>query len=61
MLEMVPRGSRSAVGTDRGYDNRDFVEDCRDMHITQHVAQRRHSAISHGTTDTDCLSECANK
>ncbi len=37
-------------GADRGYDTRDFVWDCRDMHITPHVAQRRHSAIDGRTT-----------
>ena len=41
---------RITVGADRGYDTRDFVWDCRDMHITPHVAQRRHSAIDGRTT-----------
>ena len=45
MLQMVPSSGRITVGADRGYDTRDFVWDCRDMHITPHVAQRRHSAI----------------
>ena len=47
---MVPSSGRITVGADRGYDTRDFVWDCRDMHITPHVAQRRHSAIDGRTT-----------
>ena len=43
-------GGRMTVGADRGCDKRDFVWDCRDMHITPHVAQRRHSAIDGRTT-----------
>ena len=50
MLQMVPSSDRITVGADRGYDTRDFVWDCRDMHITPHVAQRRHSAIDGRTT-----------
>ena len=43
-------GGRITVGANRGYETRDFVWDCRDMHITPHVAQRRHSAIDGRTT-----------
>ena len=50
MLQMAPSSGRITVGADRGYDTRDFVWDCRDMHITPHVAQRRHSAIDGRTT-----------
>ena len=50
MLQMVPSSGRITVGADRGYDTRDFVWDCRDMHITPHVAQRQHSAIDGWTT-----------
>ena len=50
MLQMVPGSGRITVGADRGYDTRDFVWDCWDMHITPHVAQRRHSAIDGRTT-----------
>ena len=50
MLQMVPGSGRITVGADRGHDIRDFVWDCRDMHITLHVAQRRHSAIDGRTT-----------
>ena len=50
MLQIVPGNGRITVGADKGYDTRDFVWDCRDMHITPHVAQRRHSAIDRRTT-----------
>ena len=42
------------VGADKGYDTRDFVEDCREIRVTPHVAQnvapRRRSAIDGRTT-----------
>ena len=50
MLQMAPSRGRITVGADRGYDTRNFVWECRDMHITTHVAQRRHSAIDGRTT-----------
>ena len=37
MLKMVPGNGRITVGSDRGYDTKDSVWDCRDMHITPHV------------------------
>ena len=37
------------VGGDKGYDSKDFIEDCRQLNVTPHVAQnigpRRGSAI----------------
>ena len=53
MLEKAPGGGRITVGADRGYDTRDFVGDCLDMHVTPHVAQRRHSAVDGRTTRHD--------
>lgn len=44
---------RSTLGADRGYDTRDFVENCRKIGVTPHVAQndsRRRSAIDQRTT-----------
>jgi len=44
---------RSTLGADRGYDTRDFVENCRNIGVTPHVAQnssRRRSAIDQRTT-----------
>ncbi|MBX7101738.1 MAG: IS5 family transposase [Myxococcaceae bacterium] len=50
----VPRRQRATVGGDKGFDTRDFVEDCRNIGITPHVAQtsdpRRSSAIDARTT-----------
>jgi transposase len=31
--------NRKTVGGDKGYDTKDFTEDCRDLNITPHVAQ----------------------
>jgi len=38
MLEQIP-GGRITVGTDKGYDTRDFVAECRNMNVTPQVAQ----------------------
>jgi transposase len=51
MLERVAKGSRSrlTVGADKGYDSAAFVERCRQLGVTPHVAQytnsRRRSAV----------------
>lgn len=53
MLAAADRTARSTVGADRGYDTRDFVDDCRALGTTPHVAQhqtRRRSAIDERTT-----------
>lgn len=55
MLSELSPGRRT-VGADRGYDPRDFVEGCRALGVTPHVAQftkgrgRRGSAIDARTT-----------
>ena len=44
---------RTTLGADRGYDTRDFVESCRELGVTPHVAQNttnRSSAIDERTT-----------
>jgi hypothetical protein len=52
--EVVPGTGRITVGGDKGYDTRDFIEDCRQLNITPHVAQNisehRGSAIDDRTT-----------
>ncbi len=53
MLAAADRTARSTVGADRGHDTRDFVDDCRALGTTPHVAQhqtRRRSAIDERTT-----------
>ena len=53
MLAEHHRTPRSTLGADRGYDTHDFVENCRRLAITPHVAQnttRRKSAIDQRTT-----------
>jgi transposase len=39
MLEKIPGGHPVTVGADKGYDTRDFVAECRHLHVTPHVAQ----------------------
>lgn len=56
MLEgSIPGSHRVTVGADKAYDTKDFVEDCRRLKVTPHVAQttdkRRRSAINGRTTN----------
>jgi transposase len=50
----VLKNSRITVAGDKGYDTNDFVEDCRFLGVTPHIAQtsdaRRRSAIDVRTT-----------
>jgi len=39
MLEQVPGDERITVGGDKGFDTAEFVEQCRHMNVTPHVAQ----------------------
>jgi IS5 family transposase len=39
MLEGLPGARRVTVGADKGYDTKDFVAECRHLHVTPHVAQ----------------------
>lgn len=39
MLEQLPGAQRVTVGGDKGYDTKDFVAECRHLHVTPHVAQ----------------------
>ena len=53
MLEALPEGPRVTLGADRGYDTEDFVEECRALDVTPHVAQNttnRSSRIDGRTT-----------
>lgn len=54
MLEQLPGTQRVTVGADKGYDTRGFVEECREMKVTPHVAQNTKrsggSAIDERTT-----------
>ena len=52
--ETLPGTRRITLAGDKGYDTRDFVEQCRSFNVTPHVAQnvsaRRRSAIDGRTT-----------
>ncbi len=54
MLSAQEGDKRITVGADKGYDTKGFVQDCRGMNVTPHVAQnitaRRRSAIDARTT-----------
>lgn len=53
MLAAQPGVSRKSVGADKAYDSADFVQACRKINVTPHVAQnttRRASAIDQRTT-----------
>ncbi len=54
LLEQIPGSRRVTVGADKGYDTRDFVQECRHLNVTPHVAQnvkrRGGSAVDDRTT-----------
>ncbi len=50
MLERVPGQHPITAGADKGYDQRPFVQGCRDRHVTPHVAQKQRSAVDGRTT-----------
>ena len=39
MLDTISGSSPKTVGADKAYDSADFVSDCRQRHVTPHVAQ----------------------
>ena len=39
MLEQIPGNQPATVGGDKGFDTAGFVEECRNLHVTPHVAQ----------------------
>ena len=50
MLSQQPVRPGQTVGADRGYDVSNFVDRCREIGFTPHVAQRQHSRIDERTT-----------
>ena len=50
MLEAVGGDRRLTVGGDKNYDQHPFVDPCRAMNVTPHVAQKQHSAVDGRTT-----------
>ena len=51
MLEALPRHPHLTVGGDKAYDQARFVDECRHLGVTPHVAQKtRQSAIDARTT-----------
>jgi transposase len=50
MLENIPGQERITIGTDKGYDCTAFVDDCRQLDVTPHVAQKAKSSAIDGRT-----------
>jgi transposase len=53
MLERIPTLRRVTIGTDKGYDTKDFIAECRRMNVTPHVAQntkRKGGSVVDGRT-----------
>lgn len=54
-FELIDRvaGKTATLAADRGYDTKDFVNDCRTRGVTPHVASKTNSAIDGRTTRHD--------
>ena len=50
MLEGVPGWRQVTVGADTAYDTREFVEACRLMGVTPHVASKKKGSALDGRT-----------
>ena len=50
MLSRLNGSRRVTVGADKGYDTGDFVEGCRELDVTPHVAQKKFTWIDGRTT-----------
>jgi transposase len=50
MLERLPGQHRVTLGADKAYDAAAFVEECRSMRVTPHVARRQDSNLDGRTT-----------
>jgi len=46
MLEQISGTKRVAVATDKGYDTKEFVAECRNMKVTPHVAQNLAAGVA---------------
>jgi transposase len=53
MIGAVPGNDRITLGTDKAYDTKDFVKQCRGKNVVPHVAQKKNSAIDGRTTRHD--------
>jgi IS5 family transposase len=50
MLDRLGGTQQITIGADKGYDQRRFVDGCRGMAVTPHVAQKQRSATDGRTT-----------
>ena len=50
MLDQIPGRGRITVSADKGYDCKEFIEDCRDLDVTPHVARKEKGSAVDGRT-----------
>ena len=50
MIDQVPGKHRITLGADKGYDCRSFVDECRQIKVTPHVAQKQESSAINART-----------
>jgi len=53
MMGLVPGAGRKSIGADKNYDTAAFIEACRDMNVTPHVAmniERNGASVIEGRT-----------
>jgi IS5 family transposase len=50
MVEEIPGEQRIALGGDKGYDRKEFVQELRDHQVTPHIARKQTSIIDERTT-----------
>ena len=48
MLDQVPGRGRVTVGADKAYDCKEFIEDCRNLAVTPHVARKEKGSAIDG-------------
>lgn len=51
LVAKIAGSNRKTVGADKGYDATDFVEACRDLGVTPHVAQNIHRGRKRSSID----------
>jgi transposase len=64
MLQGVPGDRRVTVGGDKGFDTAEFVRECRNLHVTPHVAQnlgRRGGSAIDGRTSRQATYSLSQK
>jgi transposase len=50
LVEEIPGWGRVSLGTDKGYDRKEFIQELRDHQVTPHIARKTNSTIDARTT-----------